>query len=257
MRRIALAAGAVLRRGSPHFVRDYDFVVSRLLSKHDFDSAMRCSAGGNYEGVGRIEADILVHLGLRDGQSVIDVGCGSGRLSSAIQRRASIEYLGIDIMQPALDYARKHAPSRYRFARVGGLEIPAEAGSADFVTFFSVVTHLAHHETYLYLEEAKRVSRPGGHIVVSFLELTNPVHWPTFSRTVDSRRRNNRAHLNAFIEPEVFRTWAGRLKLDLVAVHNGGTPWVPLTEPVTMDDGRVFSDIADLGQSVAILRKPS
>ena len=114
MRRIALAANGVLRRRSPHFVRDYNFVVSRLLSKHDFDRAMQRSAGGNYEGIGRIEADILVHLGLRDGQNVVDVGCGSGRLSSAIHRRAAIDYLGLDIMQPALDYARKHAPSHYQ-----------------------------------------------------------------------------------------------------------------------------------------------
>ena len=123
------------------------------------------------------------------------------------------------------------------------------------MTFFSVVTHLMHHETYLYLEDAKRVAKPGGHIVMSFLALTNPAHWLTFQRTLDSRRRNNRAHLNAFIEPEVFRMWAGRLQLELVAVHNGGTPWVPLTEPVTMDDGRVVDDIADLGQSVAILEE--
>ena len=195
-------------------------------------------------------------MGLSDGHFVVDVGCGSGRLPSALQRRVSIDYLGTDILPLALRYARKHAPAHYRFVTVEGLEIPAPSDSANFVALFSLATHLQHHETYIYLQEARRVAKPGGSIVVSFLELTHPEHWQVFETTVEARRGNHPIQLNAFIEADIFRTWADRLKLDLVAVHRGGTPWVPLTERLTKEDGSLVSGHSDLGQSVAILRKP-
>jgi SAM-dependent methyltransferase len=254
--RLRLSLGSALPRvqgSAPHFVCDCDFVLSQLLSRHDFDLALQASSGGNYEGVGQLEADILVDLGLRDGHSVVDVGCGSGRLSTAIQRKAAIDYHGTAVLRPALDYARSRAPSHYRFTRVAGLDIPVASASADFVVFFSVATHLMHHETYIYPEEAKRVAKPGGRIVTSFLVIGNPEHWPAFAHSVASRRRNNRAHLNAFIEPAVFPVWAERLNLELVAIHRVGAEWIPLTGDATMEDGRVFKNRADLSAN----RSPS
>ncbi len=81
---------------------------------------MRLVVGGCYEFVGAIEADILAHLSLGDGQLVVDVGCGSERLPSVLRRRMSIDYLGTDILPLALHYERKHAPAHYRFVTVEG-----------------------------------------------------------------------------------------------------------------------------------------
>ena len=54
------------------------------------------------------------------------------------------------------------------------LYIPAPDACADMVCAFSVFTHLLHTETYLYLEDIRRVLRPGGRLVFSFLEFANP-----------------------------------------------------------------------------------
>ena len=36
---------------------------------------------------------------------------------------------------------------------------------------FSVFTHLLHEESFIYLEDFKRVLKPGGSVVFSFLEV--------------------------------------------------------------------------------------
>jgi ubiquinone/menaquinone biosynthesis C-methylase UbiE len=187
---------------------------------------------------------------------VVDVGCGSGRLSSALAKRFDIRYHGTDILQPLLDYARARAPKTYRFTRVERIAIPEESDSADFVTFFSVATHLLHHETYMYLEEARRVAVPGGLIVVSFLEFGNPNHWPVFHNTIRAYRDQIPDHLNAFIEASVFPVWAQKLGLELVAIHPGDKPWIPITEPRVAENGAREEALAGLGQSCVIFRKP-
>jgi ubiquinone/menaquinone biosynthesis C-methylase UbiE len=250
---LALALFRTVGRSKPHYLRNYNLVLARLLATNEYDQAMHLCVGGDYHEMGRKLASVLAQLGLKDGQFVVDVGCGSGRLSSALARRFNIRYHGTDILQPLLDFARAHAPKTYRFTRVERIIIPEQSTSADFVTFFSVATHLMHHETYVYLEEAARVAVPGGLIIVSFLEFGNPVHWSIFENTIKAYRRQIPDHLNAFIEPTVFPIWAEKLGLDLVAILRGDEPWIPIAEPNNGDRG---DGLAALGQSCAILRKP-
>ena len=46
-----------------------------------------------------------------------------------------------------------------------GAPIPAPDGEADMVCFFSVLTHLLHEESYVYLQDARRVLKPTGKLV--------------------------------------------------------------------------------------------
>src|SRR5262249_41320835 len=158
---------------TPHFVQSYERLVDELLKQHPLDEAMSRAVGGSYEHGGAIEADILTELGLTTGTRIIDLGCGSGRLSTALGGRfaTSIDYLGIDIVQSMLDYAAAKAPPTYRFVLHRDLSIPAPNETADFVVAFSVFTHLRTSETLAYLADAKRVLRPGGAVVFSFLTL--------------------------------------------------------------------------------------
>ena len=93
-----------------HFVEDYERHVQALIAAHPFDEAMSLAVGGAYEIVGEIERDLLRYAGLRDGMALVDLGCGSGRLASALGRSMRIDYLGTDIVQALLDYAASRTP---------------------------------------------------------------------------------------------------------------------------------------------------
>jgi predicted RNA methylase len=88
-----------------HFIEDYERLVRRLMWKYPMHEAMsRAVGGGTYEHIGRIEAGIVAYAGLRNGQSLVDLGCGSGRLASALGQLMTIEYCGIAVVKALLRY---------------------------------------------------------------------------------------------------------------------------------------------------------
>lgn len=225
-----------------HFVADYEALVANLVATKPIDEAMATAVGGEFEGTGRIEASVVRYAGLRDGMTLIDLGCGSGRLAWALGQTMRIDYLGIDVVQAFLDYARTKAPRTYRFVLNRTLNIPAPDASADMVAAFSVFTHLLHAETYLYMEDIRRVLRPGGRLVLSFLEFADPEHWLVFEGTVDAQRHSTLPHLNQFIERNAIDLWCRRLGYEREAFIDGAdAPW---------------GDAPKLWQSLAILRRP-
>lgn len=239
-----------------HFVTDYNQHVAHLKVAHDEKTAMSLAIGGQYEAFGQIQLDLLRLYGLRDGVSLIDLACGSGRTATAVSREFDITYLGVDVVQDLIDYAARNTPDHYRYAISEDLKIPAADASADLVCSFSLFTHLRHEETYLYLEEVFRTLKPGGRIVFSFLEFAIPSHWAVFAQTLEQTRRVKRPHLNMFIERPVLELWAERLGFTVDAYLNGHEAVIPLTKPARFEDGTVQEDKAAFGQSVCVLRKP-
>ena len=135
----------------------------------------------------------------------------AGDFSTALGRQfgTSIDYLGIDIVQALLDYAAAKAPPAYRFVLHRDLSIPAPSESADFVVAFSVFTHLRTSETLAYLADAKRVLRPGGAVVFSFLTL--PQHWRMLIGDIKGRLRGTLPHLVTYTRPRTIGRWARQL----------------------------------------------
>lgn len=224
-----------------HFVEDYERAVRDLIRTHPIDTAMSLAVGGSFEQFGAIECAVMRHAGLRDRHALVDLGCGSGRLAVAVAGELDIDYLGLDVVQDLLDYARSKCPKHYKFVLNRALTLPLEANSVDYFSAFSVFTHLLHAETYLYLEEMRRCLRPGGKVVLSFVEFALDDHWPVFEKTVSQQRANMAPHLNQFIERNQIQVWAAHLGYASVAFIDGtSAPW-PSGEP--------------LGQSIALLTK--
>lgn len=223
-----------------HFIEDYERLVARLVETYPIDEAMSLVVGGgSYEIFGQMEAEIVQAAGLRDGMRLVDLGCGSGRLASALHRGMDVSYVGIDIVQALLDYAGSKAP-KYQFLLHRGLSIPQEAGSADMVSAFSLFTHLLQAESYSYLEEAARILKPGGKVVFSFLEFAEPAHWRIFEQTKVNAREAGGDHLNMFMERSAIDIWAERLGLGVERYYDSSATW----------SGHA------LGQAIAVLRKP-
>jgi ubiquinone/menaquinone biosynthesis C-methylase UbiE len=136
------------------------------------DEAMSIAIGGRYEEFGPICADALIQSGLSSGMSVLDFGCGSGRVAHALAKKVTIpKYLGTDVVELLLKYARTKTPKNYQFVEHQELSIPAKEKEFDFAFAFSVFTHLLQAEIYIYLQDIHRVLKPQGRFLFSFLEL--------------------------------------------------------------------------------------
>ena len=231
----------------------YRGVVKTLLRYYTHDQAMKLAVGGEFEALGKLEVATLKHYGLADGAYLIDVGCGSGRLAQPLSQCFEGEYLGIDIEPRLVKFARQHVqPKGWRFEVTQGFGIPERDGTADMVCFFSVFTHLLHEQTYVYLREAKRVLKPGGKIIFSFLDFTLPLHWDLFeSATVDVH--TERQQLTVFISKDAISAWADHLGLKIEIIHDGDQSNIPLQKPVVFDSGAVMKDLGTVGQSLCVM----
>jgi ubiquinone/menaquinone biosynthesis C-methylase UbiE len=219
-----------------------DFVRT-LMSEMPHDQAMEVAIGGGFELYGGIQMATLRHYGLPQDGYLIDVGCGSGRLARPLSKWLTGRYLGIDLVPELLAHARKLADRPdWRFELIDDIGIPEADGQADMVCFFSVLTHLLHEQSYLYLEEARRVLKPGGAIVFSFLEFAEPGHMPVFRATVKEARLRSRHPLNVFVDRAAIAAWAGELDMIVEEIRAGGDLIVP--------EGAQ-------GQATCVLRKPA
>ena len=108
---------------------------TELVAAYPLDEAMSLAVGGNYEQVGEQELLLLRAAGLRDDTAIFDLGCGSGRLASALGRSGlKIQYLGTDVVGSLLDYARSRAPAHFRFALHRELSIPLPNNAVELVS---------------------------------------------------------------------------------------------------------------------------
>ncbi len=217
--------------------------VDRLKREMPHDQAMELAIGGGFEWIGPIEAALLRHYGLPADGHLVDVGCGSGRLAKPLSADHEGTYLGLDLVPDLLAHARRicNRPD-WRFEVVRHIGIPEADGRADMVCFFSVLTHLLHEQSYWYLEEARRVLKPGGLIVFSFLEFSEPSHFEIFLGTVEQAKARIANPLNVFIDRAAIPIWAKSLGLEVVDIRAGGDVIVP--------EG-------NLGQAVCVLKKPA
>lgn len=235
------------------FHKTYRRLVKTLITSHSRDEAMKMAVGGDFERVGLVERETLIYHGLKKNDYLIDVGCGSGRLAKPLAEYLEGNYLGIDVVPDLIDYARALVPRPdWRFELAQGLRIPEEDGKSDMVCFFSVLTHLLHEESFVYLREARRVLRPGGKIVFSFLDFGVANHWDVFEFNVNDIGVG--AHpLNVFMSAEMLRVWAERLGIAIEVIKDGDQPYLPLPHPVTLANGEVVKELGAFGQSICVL----
>jgi len=238
------------------YLMTYEQMVGGLLKALPEEDAVSRAVGGDYERIGVLEHALLRGNGLRPESSVVDVGCGSGRLASQLRRYPDLRYVGTDVVPALLDYARRRVGRPdFRFEKADSIRLPVGEAEADLVVFFSVFTHLLHEESYVYLAEAHRALRPGGRVIFSFLEFSVPAAWPVFEGNVDwVRNRTMAGHLNVFMNRGDLRLWAERLGFNVAAMHFGDTRFIEVDAEAATES--VPAGAYALGQSVCVLRKP-
>jgi SAM-dependent methyltransferase len=127
----------------------------------------------DFDGMGRhLKADLLRVLpdGLPPGGRVLDFGCGSGRLLRHLLAEAEeTEIHGCDIDAPSIAWVQRHLCPPCHAALCGPQPpLPHPDGFFDVVLAVSVFSQLADGwESWLL--ELRRVLRPGGIFVASFM----------------------------------------------------------------------------------------
>jgi SAM-dependent methyltransferase len=136
----------------------------------------------------------LAALDLRDGESLIELGCGPGHALRALLRNARLERAtGLDWSETMLAEAarlNRYALEAGRLELVRGdfAKLPFHDGTADAVLAVNVVYFMSAAA----VGEARRVLRPGGRLVVYATHGSAMRRWPfagSHSHRLFDRRR--------------------------------------------------------------------
>ena len=160
---------ARLRQGGAHFEDDRAFLAGGCRDVEKIDAA----------------------FGLGVSSSLLDVGCGVGRLPIGLLAKSLdvAEYVGIDVDRRSIKWCGRHlqaAQPRFRFehldvanarynkrgARLSqSFRLPLEAGRFDVIYLYSVFSHMESGDVQVYLREFRRLLKPsGGVYLTAFLE---------------------------------------------------------------------------------------
>jgi ubiquinone/menaquinone biosynthesis C-methylase UbiE len=180
-------------------------LYEQLYEIHSLASSDADAVGhGPFDTIGKAELAVLRREGLQPTHTLVDFGCGTGRLAvHAIPALPDGRYIGIDIskeMLRRLDERLKTCASSGT-CRVSLMHQTTDVfqvadSTADMLCAFSVFTHMEHEDTYRYLRSARRIVRPGGRVVFSCLSLDTPLARSVFldssSADLQARWRNTR-----------------------------------------------------------------
>ena len=210
--------------------------------------------GGEYDLFGKIELGLLQLEGLKPTDTVVDLGCGTGRLAvHLIPWLRGGRYLGIDISRIMLGKAARStaglAGAAVEWKHQGTSRFDLPDASVEVICAFSVFTHMEAEDTYRYFVDALRVVRPGGKLILSCLPLSLEVARKIFldSARLELHERWDTVR-NVVTTEESVETIASLAGWKPVRWHRGDQPSVR----VPGVDGP-----QTLGQSTCVLQRPS
>ena len=153
--------------------------IRGALSPWRYEASLNRWIGGQARAFREFTANLIE---VAPGESVLDLGCGTGELALTLGRRVGPNgrVAGIDISKALVAGARRKAKRAglaidYRVASVE--QLPFEDATVDVVVSSLVLHHLAPEVLERAVREIRRVLKPGGRIfVIDFQSLDQAGH---------------------------------------------------------------------------------
>jgi SAM-dependent methyltransferase len=138
--------------------------------------------------------EVAARIGEND--RVLDIGCGPGSFLAILgDLKKGVRATGVDIASSQIQFAIENIASRFSGDRIGfvqfegrddgGVELPFEDETFDKITMIEVIEHIHPYIALKTLEEAKRVLKKDGRII-----LTTPnylSHWVVLEWILEKR----------------------------------------------------------------------
>jgi len=152
---------------------------------------LRAKVGGDvkFEAAGQTGLNYFVNLGnLKPHESVLDVGCGVGRMAIPLTRYLSNqgEYYGFDVRRELVQWCQNNVTPRFpnfhfelsdiyngtynpaSTCQPNSYVFPYSDQKFDFIFLMSVFTHMRPDDVDHYFSEIVRVIKPGGRTLISY-----------------------------------------------------------------------------------------
>jgi ubiquinone/menaquinone biosynthesis C-methylase UbiE len=122
----------------------------------------------------KVTAALLAAAQVRDGEQVVDLGCGNGQLSLPLAERGA-RVLAVDVSQGMVDAVLAEA-ARRGLAGVEAVALPIETmnlpdRSVDLIVSSYALHHLRDRDKARLMQAALRWLRPGGRLVLADMML--------------------------------------------------------------------------------------
>jgi SAM-dependent methyltransferase len=201
---------------------------------------------GNYTAT-----QVQVALNLRDTDSVIELGCGVGRIGRELVPFCA-KWLGTDISSKMLEVARRRL-QHLDSAGFLHLQRTALAGvsnnSFDKAYSVAVFCHMDKEDMFLYLQELARTLKPGGWFYFETWNLAHPVGWKRWGYEVRHWARSSQAtrkevSRNQFSVPEEVQLMTRQAGFEIGACYSDSA-WVQMVaikpdSKKSVDDARKY-----------------
>ncbi len=168
-----------------HYDLGNDFYRPWLDDNMHYSSALFADADSwleSLENAQRRKADAIIdRLDLKDGDSLLEIGCGWGGLAERAMERRAIRYTGLTLSTEQADYARDRLGSG---ARIDLTDYRDAAGQYDAIASVEMVEAVGQAYWPDYLAAIHRLLKPGGRAAIQYI-LINDAIFERYARSVD------------------------------------------------------------------------
>ncbi len=159
-----------------HYDLGNEFYQPWLDQSLTYSSAMFAPSKGTAESLEDAQARkidaLLDRLEMRDGQSLLEIGCGWGSLADRVLAQTAIKYHGITLSKEQLSYAKARLAD-YKQAQVSLTDYRDVDGQYDAIASVEMVEAVGQSYWPIYLDTLTRLLKPGGRAALQYISISD------------------------------------------------------------------------------------